>query len=117
MGQYILHALKSDDEEVIRVGCGVVSDIASALNSGIEQYLSSFVPPLMDILRKDEADRYTKLQALTCLGDCCIYGGVPFIKSYLIDALRILESAGELTLTKAQYKDDIDTVEYLVELQ
>lgn len=38
MGQYILHALNGEDEEVARVACGVVSDIASALQAGIEQY-------------------------------------------------------------------------------
>ena len=47
----------------------------------------------------------------------CIYAGVPFIKVYLPDTLRILESAGELTLSKNQYKDDVDTFDYLVELQ
>lgn len=38
MGHYILHALKGEDEEVARVACGVISDIASALQAGIEQY-------------------------------------------------------------------------------
>ena len=31
MGQYLLHALKGEDESCARVACGVISDIASAL--------------------------------------------------------------------------------------
>lgn len=74
------------------------------------------MPPLLEILRGNTHDRQTKLQALTTLGDLCIYAGVPFIKVYLPDTLRILESAGELTLSKSQYKEDVDTLEYLVDL-
>lgn len=51
------------------------------------------------------------------LGDLCIYAGVPFIRVYLADTLRILESAAVLSLQKIDYKDDPDTLDYLQELQ
>lgn len=117
MGQYILYALESVDEGCARVACGVISDIAAAHQEKVELYLTSFVPQLLKILTGSEHDRQTKLQALCCLGDLCIYAGVPFIKMYLCDTMRILESAGELSLSKASFSEDPDTLEYLTELQ
>lgn len=35
-GEYILWALSGDDEECIRVACGIVSDIASALHENVD---------------------------------------------------------------------------------
>lgn len=35
-GQYILWALGGDDEECIRVACGIVSDIAAALHEKVD---------------------------------------------------------------------------------
>ncbi len=46
-GQYILYALKGDDEDCARVACGVISDIATAFNEDVKIYLTSFVPPLL----------------------------------------------------------------------
>ncbi len=46
-GQYILWALKGDDEDCTRVACGIVSDIATAFNENVKIYLTSFVPPLL----------------------------------------------------------------------
>lgn len=79
--------------------------------------MSSFVPHLLQILTSDDHDRSTKLQALCSLGDLCIYAGVPFIKVYLEETLRILGSAATLTLQKSDFKDDPDTLDYLKELQ
>ena len=52
-GSYIVWALNGDDDECIRLACGLVSDLASALKEGITRYLTDFVPPLLKIL-KDE---------------------------------------------------------------
>ena len=46
-GQYILWALKGDDEDCARVACGIVSDIATAFSENVHIYLTSFVPPLL----------------------------------------------------------------------
>jgi len=74
-GEYLLWALEGDDEESTRVACGIVSDIASGLKQGVEVYLSSFVPKLLIVLKSEERDRKTKLQALQSLGDLAIYAG------------------------------------------
>jgi hypothetical protein len=50
-GQYLVWALQGDDDECIRVSCGLVSDIAVALHENVGQYLNDFVPPLLKILR------------------------------------------------------------------
>ena len=46
-GQYLLFALKGDDEDCARVACGIVSDIASAYQEEVHVYLTSFVPSLL----------------------------------------------------------------------
>ena len=50
-GQYIVWALKGDDDECTRLACGLVSDLASALKAKISKYLLDFVPPLLQILK------------------------------------------------------------------
>ena len=50
-GQYLVWALQGEDDECIRVSCGLVSDIAVALHENVGQYLNDFVPPLLKILR------------------------------------------------------------------
>lgn len=117
IGQYILHALQGDDEACARVACGIVSDIAHALQEGVEKYLTSFVPQLLIVLKSDQHDRKTKLAALCSLGDLCIYAGVPYCKLYLVDTMLILESAAKITLQNQQYKNDPEMLEYFVELR
>lgn len=43
-GQYIVWALQGTDDECIRLACGIVSDLASALHENICRYLEDFVP-------------------------------------------------------------------------
>lgn len=50
-GQYIVWALQGDDDECVRLACGIVSDLASALRDGISRFLNDFVPHLLKILR------------------------------------------------------------------
>ena len=58
---YIIWALKGDDDECVRLACGLISDLAVALQEDIQQYLFDFVPPLLDILRNPNQDRHSKL--------------------------------------------------------
>jgi hypothetical protein len=60
-GQYILYALKGDDEDCARVACGIISDIATAFTENVQIYLTSFVPPLIQLLSSEDRDRNTKL--------------------------------------------------------
>jgi len=116
-GQYILWALEGEDEDCARVACGIISDIASSLKEKVDVYLSSFVPHLIKILKSNDHDRRTKLQALCSLGDLCIFAGVPFCQLYLTETLMILESAGQLSLKSAEFANDPDIVEYFEELR
>lgn len=50
-GQYIVWALKGEDDECTRLACGLVSDLAGALKGRITKYLLDFVPPLLQILK------------------------------------------------------------------
>lgn len=109
-GQYIVWALEGDDEECTRIACGIVCDIASALEEEVAIYLSSFVPQLLKVLKQNERDRRTKLQALQTLGDLSIYGGGKFCQTYLSETLQILESASKMSVAISDFKDDIDTL-------
>jgi hypothetical protein len=51
-GQYLVWALQGDDDECVRLACGLVSDVAGALNENVFRYLTDFVPPLLKILRE-----------------------------------------------------------------
>ncbi len=35
MGNYIVWALKGDDDECVRLACGIVSDVAGALRENV----------------------------------------------------------------------------------
>lgn len=63
-GTYILWALDGDDEDCARVGCGIISDIASALKENVDTYLTSFVPSLLKVLISTTRSRHSKLYAL-----------------------------------------------------
>jgi hypothetical protein len=46
-GEYIVWALKGSDDECVRIACGLISDLANALQDGIQQYLFDFVTPII----------------------------------------------------------------------
>ena len=62
-------ALKGDEEECIRLACGLVSDLATALGEKVSKYVMEFVPHLLKILKDADQDRKAKLQAIIALGD------------------------------------------------
>lgn len=68
-GNYLVFALKMDDDECVRLACGIISDLATALKENIIQYLGDFVPALCNILKNPDCDRLSKLGAITALGD------------------------------------------------
>lgn len=77
-GQYIVWALKGEDDECTRLACGLVSDLAGALKGRITKYLLDFVPPLLQILKDQNQDRNSKLQAIVALGDLAMNAGENF---------------------------------------
>ena len=91
-------ALKGGDDECVRLACGLISDLASALKVNIAKYLLDFVPPLLQILKDQNQDRNSKLQAIVALGDLAMNAGEPFSAAYLTDTLKILESASKQSM-------------------
>ena len=95
----------------------MVSDVAGALHEGVSRYLNDFVPPLIKILRDQDQDRNSKLQAIVALGDLAMNSGEAF-NFYLADVLKILESASQQSLIlPSQVGDDQDLADYLVQLR
>jgi len=96
IGQFLMVALKGEDDECVRLACGIVSDIANALEAKIGPYIADFVPALLNILKEARFDRDSKLQAIMSLGDICMNCGDSFVANFLGDTLRILNSASLL---------------------
>jgi|TARA_B110000285_G_C15037185_1_gene569964 hypothetical protein len=46
MGRYIKHALESNEDDVARLACGIIDDLASNMGIRLVQYLHDFVPCL-----------------------------------------------------------------------
>lgn len=46
MGRYIKHALESTEDDVARLACGIIDDLASNMGIRLVQYLPDFVPCL-----------------------------------------------------------------------
>lgn len=97
-GNYIIHALNDEDEECVRLACGIISDIANALGVKIYDYLSDFVPPIIKILKEPKYNRDTKLQAIITIGDLSMNAQEGFVP-YLQETLSMLISACQLSLT------------------
>lgn len=116
-GQYLVWALKGNDDECVRLACGLISDIADALKENTGAYMNDFVPALLHILKGQEQDRFTKLQAIVALGDLAMNCSLAFISNYLLDVLKILESATRQATDVSPYSDDEDMLEYLSKLR
>lgn len=117
IGQYIVWALKGDDDECVRIACGIISDLANALGEGMQNYLFDFVNPILDILKDPKQHRDSKLSSIVALGDLAMNCGAPFITNYLTDVLKILESAAKQSLQVSAFDDDEDMKEYLSHLR
>ena len=75
------------------------------------------MPPLIKILRDQDQDRNSKLQAIVALGDLAMNSGEAF-NFYLADVLKILESASQQSMIPpSQIGDDQDLADYLVQLR
>lgn len=116
MGNYIIHALNDEDQDCVRLACGIISDVANALGSKIYDYLSDFVPPIIKILKEPQYTRETKLQAIITVGDLAMNAGAGY-EPYLHETLEMLLSACKVSLTQVDMKDDIDLYEYMEELK
>lgn len=113
-GQYLVWALKGEDDECIRLACGIVSDLANALKERVSKYLMDFVPHLLHILKDQNQDRNSKLQAIVALGDLAMHAGEAFSQQYLNDVLKILESAAKQSLAVVREEDDAELLAYLI---
>jgi hypothetical protein len=112
-----LWALDGDDEDCARVACGIISDIASALQEKVETYLTSFVPSLLNVLNKPSRSRTSKLHALQSIGDLAIHAPIKFCEYYLVQTLQILKQAGTISLKSVDVRNDPELLEYLIELK
>ena len=74
-----------------RVAAGLVIDLADSLREQINQYLSSLVPQLLNILRDAKRRQDTKLTAIQALSSVSCYAPESFCRVYLVDYLQLLQ--------------------------
>jgi hypothetical protein len=101
MGKFIIHALNGEDQDCVRLSCGIISDVANALGSKIFDYLTDFVPPIIKILKENDHDRDTKLQALVTMGDMAMNAEGGY-SPYLEESLQMILSACKVSLTQVK---------------
>lgn len=116
-GQYILWALDGDDEDCARVACGIISDIASALEENVHTYLTSFVPSLLKVLVSNNRAKSTKLHAMQSLGDLAIYAPTPYCQIYMRDTLQVLQQAADVSNKRQEVQNDPDLSDFFTELK
>lgn len=115
---FVKFALQSEEQDCARMACGIVSDMSSSMQDGLDEYLGDFVPCLHDILRNEQIHRSIKLPALRALGDLSLNSGDNFNKAYLHDTLTILDMAAQTTVSvEMSGALDSDYVEFLRELR
>lgn len=114
---YVKHALESQEKSLLQTTCGIISDLANSMKSGINEYLGDFVPCLKRLLETDDVDRVTKLPALHALGCLSLNSGAYFNDHYLQDFLGILSGAAQMSVDEALNQSDAETRMYLEELR
>lgn len=90
-----------------------MSDLANAFNEQITGFLTDFVAPLAKILQNPQSSRKAKVSALLALGDLAMNAGPSFNKVYLVDTLKILNSASQQSLVRVEEQQDPDLYGYL----
>jgi hypothetical protein len=61
LGGFIFFALKGEDEDAMRIACGLISDLATVLGPDMGQYYDDFMPILFSILQNNNVDKKCKL--------------------------------------------------------
>ena len=69
ISKYIKYALESNEKDIAKIACGIISDMSSNMQGRLSDYLADFVPLLLNILKNDKVDRKMKLPAFHALGD------------------------------------------------
>lgn len=116
IARFVKFALQSEEQDCARMACGIVSDMSSSMQEGLDEYLGDFVPCLHDILRNEQIHRSIKLPALRALGDLSLNSGDNFNTAYLHDTLSILDIAAQTTVEMSGTADS-DYVDFLRELR
>lgn len=118
IARFIKFALQSEEQDCAKIACGIVSDMSSSMQAGLDEYLADFVPCLHNILRNDSINRSIKLPAFHALGDLSLNSGDNFNKVYLHDTLTILDMAAQMTVNvDLSGTLDSDYLEFLQELR
>lgn len=89
IGKYIVTALESNEELVVKYACGIISDWASVFEQSFSRYLNEFVPHLQNILENQEASQQMKLPAIHALGTLSLYCKESFNRTFLKATMAI----------------------------
>jgi starvation-inducible outer membrane lipoprotein len=60
------------DDMSVRMGCGLISDLASVADDTVSLEISSLIPALSTVLADNEIQTEAKFHAIVALGDVCL---------------------------------------------
>ncbi len=111
-GNFLTFALKgASDEGVTKLACGIVSDLTAAFGEKFAEHIDVLVPLLFEIMKSQEFDRDSKLQAIIAVGDFCMNCSTCFSQRYLAQSLSILDNAAQKSILVVEGEDE-DIVDY-----
>lgn len=118
IGPFIKLALQTNELDVAKVACGIISDLSNEMGGKLNEYLADFAPCLHNILQSTDFKREIKLPAIHALGSLSLNSGDEFNVKYLPDTMNLLNGAAQMcTLSLEQFQDDPDSLDFLRELR
>ena len=72
---------------------------------------------MLNVLRNDKRKQDTKLAAIQSIASVSCYAAQSFCQYYMVDFLTLLQQAAEVSVKDAEFQNDPDVLEYLVELR
>ena len=92
--------MKDADETGCRLACGIISDIANSVATGIVPFLGRILPALQETLQGDSFEPGAKLTAIIAIGDVCLASEEQFT-AYAPQVLSSFRAASQQSLQPA----------------
>ena len=86
-----------NDEMSVRMGCGLISDLASVAAMAISLEVSRLIPALSTVLADNEIQTEAKFHAIVALGDVCLASEDRFF-TYLPEVMKSFSLASQVSL-------------------
>ena len=113
--EFIVCALQMENCDAMgtRLACGLISDLANAVEANLAQWMPQIVNSLLRILEDDAFDSEAKLIAIIAFGDICLAAGPRDFLQYLPQTQKSFARACQLSLSAGDCPEEVDLLERL----